>query len=299
MTDLRELVPDPERAVPAGPDSSPEPILSQLWCEVIGCESVEPEDDFFSLGGDSLLAIRMLATVEDLFGVAVEFPEFADTPTITFLVATIAAEPAATQAEPSSRKVPGSPPEPSTGPQRLPCTPAQERLWFLEEMAGARGVYNMPLGARLRGPVDADALERSLREIVRRHAALRTRFADDGGAPVQVVDPHLELSLEQHDLSGLAEPEESAQRFADEFASRPFSLKTDILVRAALLRVRPDEHVLQLVFHHIVCDGWSHVVIFRELAALYGALARGDDSRAPPAAHPVRRVCARTRRCLG
>jgi amino acid adenylation domain-containing protein len=281
MTDLRELVPDPERAVPVSPDSGPEPILSQLWREVVGCDSVEPGDDFFSLGGDSLLAIRMLATVEDLFGVAVGFPEFADTPTITFLVAAIAAERATTQAEPPSRKAPASSPEPSTEPERVPCTPAQERLWFLEEMAGARGVYNMPLGARLRGPLDADALKQSLREIVRRHAALRTRFADDGGAPVQVVDPHLELSLEQHDLSGLAEPEESAQRFADEFTSRPFSLTTDILVRAALLRLRPDEHVLQLVFHHIVCDGWSHVVIFRELAALYGALTRGDDPGLP------------------
>ena len=116
-----------------------------------------------------------------------------------------------------------------------------------------------------------------------RHAALRTRFADDGGAPVQVVgSAPASSSLEQHDLSGLAEPEEAAQRFADEFASRPFSLKTDILVRAALLRVRPDEHVLQLVFHHIVCDGWSHVVIFRELAALYGALTRGDEPELPP-----------------
>jgi amino acid adenylation domain-containing protein len=250
-------------------------MLSQLWREVLGCDSVEPDDDFFGLGGDSLLAIRMLATVDDLVGVPIGFPEFADTPTMSFLLTAIQAErPSAQPAEIS--------PEPATTPSVVPCTPAQERLWFLEEMAGARGVYNMPLGARLRGPLDVDALERSLMAIVQRHGALRTGFEDEGGAPVQVVHELRHLELERHDLSGLDDPDAEAQRFVDEFASRPFSLKTDILVRAVLLRLRADEHVLQLVFHHIVCDGWSHVVVFQELAALYGALARGEEPALPP-----------------
>ena len=275
MTDLRELSPDPEPAVPVKMDSSPESMLSELWREVIGCDSVEPDDDFFTLGGDSLLAIRMLATVEDRFGASIGFPEFADTPTISSLLAAI-------QAERPRRQESGSSPGPLPMSNVVPCTPAQERLWFLEEMAGARGVYNMPLGTRLKGPLDADALEWSLREIVRRHGALRTRFPDEGGAPVQMVDQHRDPELERHDLTGLAEPDVEAQRFADEFASLPFSLQTDILVRAALLRLSPDEHVLQLVFHHIVCDGWSQVVIFRELAALYGARTRGEDPALPP-----------------
>jgi amino acid adenylation domain-containing protein len=273
VTDLGERILGPE--VPSGADSSLESMLSELWREVLGCDSVNPDDDFFGLGGDSLLAIRMLAAVDDRLEVPIGFPEFADTPTISFLLGAI-------QAERPSAQAAETLPRPATTSPVVPCTPAQERLWFLEEMAGARGVYNMPLGARLVGPLDVDALERSLMEIVRRHGALRTGFEDEGGTPIQVVHEHRHLELERHDLSGLDEPDSEAQRFADEFASRPFSLKTDILVRAALLRLRPDEHVLQLVFHHIVCDGWSHVVVFQELTALYDRLARGEEPAFPP-----------------
>src|SRR5579871_5249416 len=176
VTDIGERTRGPE--LPGGADSGIESTLSELWCEFLECDTVDPGDDFFSLGGDSLLAIRMLAAVDDRLGVPIGFPEFADTPTIAFLVEAI-------QAERPVREVAAAAPTPATTPSVVPATPAQERLWFLEEMTGARGVYNMPLGARLRGAVDADALERSLNEIVRRHGALRTGFEDEGGTPVQ------------------------------------------------------------------------------------------------------------------
>ena len=125
--------------------------------------------------------------------------------------------------------------------------------------------------ARIRGGLDDGALERSIQAVARRHAALRTAFAAEDDAVVQVIADEISLPLERIDLSEGADPEAELRRRTDEFASRPFDLDRPPLIRAYLLRVGPDDHVLQLVLHHTICDGWSHVVILRELAALYEA----------------------------
>ena len=165
----------------------------------------------------------------------------------------------------------------------LPLSFAQERLWFLDRLEPGSTAYNIPVAWRLGGALDEAALERELSEIVRRHEALRTVFAEVDGAPVQVVAPFGGFTLPVEDLSGLGEADREAavRRRVGEEAGRPFDLSAGPLFRAALLRLGAEEHVLLLSMHHIVSDGWSMGVLFRELSALYGAYRDGGESPLP------------------
>ncbi|HEX8318376.1 condensation domain-containing protein, partial [Longimicrobium sp.] len=162
----------------------------------------------------------------------------------------------------------------------LPLSFAQERLWFVDRMEPGSAVYNMPVAQRLGGALDEAALERSLGEIVRRHEALRTVFAEAHGSPVQVIVPFGGFSLPVEDLSELGEAEREAavRQRAGEEAARPFDLSAGPLFRAALLRLGSEERVLLLTMHHIVSDEWSLGVFFRELWALYAAYRAGRES---------------------
>ena len=150
----------------------------------------------------------------------------------------------------------------------------------------------MPLGTRIRGRLDVDALERSIREVVRRHNALRTTFAAEAGKPFLVVSDEPRFDFEQRDLTAETDPEAAVQQAVDSFVSTPFDLERGPLVRALLVRVAESDHVLELVFDHTVCDGWSHVVIFGELGTLYDALPPRRGPSAAPTRAPVRRPCA-------
>ncbi|HZH31548.1 MAG TPA: amino acid adenylation domain-containing protein, partial [Pyrinomonadaceae bacterium] len=160
---------------------------------------------------------------------------------------------------------------------------AQQRLWFLDRLEPESAFYNSPLAVRLTGALDVAALTGTLDEIVRRHEVLRTTFAEVEGTPVQVVgaaEPH---NLELVDLGGLAEAEREAEarRLASEEARKPFDLSTGPLLRAKLLRLAEEEHVVLLTMHHIVSDGWSLGVLVREVAVLYEAFSRGEESPLP------------------
>ncbi|HEX8246483.1 MAG TPA: condensation domain-containing protein, partial [Longimicrobium sp.] len=172
-------------------------------------------------------------------------------------------------------------------PRTEPASYAQERLWFLDRLEPGSSTYNIPVAWRLGGALDEPALERALGEIVRRHEALRTTFADRDGTPVQVVAPFGGFTLSIDDLSQLADAdrEAEARRRADREARRPFDLAAGPLFRAALLRLGDEDHVLLLSMHHIVSDGWSLEVLFRELSSLYEAYREGRDS--PLAELPV------------
>ncbi|MEV8635017.1 thioester reductase domain-containing protein [Streptosporangium sp. NPDC051023] len=156
---------------------------------------------------------------------------------------------------------------------------AQERLWFLDRLTPGDGAYNMVVCERLAGPLDADALERALSEIVARHEALRTVFPGAGGAPVaRVLDPE-PVVMERLDLEGEPSPEAIAER-----SNRPFDLAAGPLLRATLMRSGPREHLFLLVVHHIAGDAWSiEQILLAELAALYAAFTEGRPSPlAPP-----------------
>ena len=165
----------------------------------------------------------------------------------------------------------------------FPLSFAQERLWFMDQLEPNRPIYNLPDTNFFRGPLNLDALRRSLNEIVRRHESLRTTFRTNNGSAVQVIAPPQPLSCEVIDLTGLpvAERRPEAQRLADEESQQPFDLTRGPLFRVKLVRLAEEEHLLLLTMHHIISDGWSLQVMARELASLYEAYKAGYDSPLP------------------
>ena len=194
-----------------------------------------------------------------------------------------------------------APPAPVTARRDggIPLSFAQERLWFLDQLTPGASVYHVARALRLVGRLDVSALHASLREIVRRHEALRTTFVAVDGEPRQLVAPTLDLPLPTVDLGALGEREREARLRAAVTAEveSPFDLAVGPLFRARLLRLGAEEHVLLLTMHHIVSDGWSVAVLSRELGALYAAFATGAPSPLPPpplqyADHTVRQRAA-------
>jgi len=165
-------------------------------------------------------------------------------------------------------------------PRSFPLSFAQERLWFLDQLQPGSPAYNVPLANRLPGQINVPALERSLNEIIRRHAALRTSFQFKDGKPVQVISPSLYIQLPVEDLSQFPAPEREseASKIAQMEAQQPFDLSSGPLLRARLLRLSATDHLLLLTLHHIISDGWSLGVFFKELAVLYEAFIAGKPS---------------------
>ena len=164
--------------------------------------------------------------------------------------------------------------------ERLPLSFAQQRLWFLDQLEPGSSFYNIPAAVRLHGVLNVAALERTLSEVVRRHEVLRTHFMAVDGEPVQVIEAAAPLQLEVLDLSALEEEAREAEvlRLAQLEASRPFDLWRGPLLRVGLLRLGKEEHVALVTMHHIVSDGWSMGVFINEVATLYAAYVRGEES---------------------
>lgn len=160
---------------------------------------------------------------------------------------------------------------------------AQQRMWLMDRLMPGNPFYNLSIALRLSGPLQEEALDLAIGEIVRRHEALRTTFRAMDGQPVQVIAPDAEHCLERVDLSSLAESERKAQArqlYTDE-SRHPFDLARGPLFRAVLAQLAPDEHMLILTMHHIVADGWSLGVFVRELAALYATCSARQPSPLP------------------
>jgi amino acid adenylation domain-containing protein len=165
----------------------------------------------------------------------------------------------------------------------FPLSFAQQRLWFLNQLAPQNPFYNVPAAVRLTGCLHIDALEQALDEIVRRHETLRTAFRAIDGQPRQIIAPHLTLDLPLIDLQTfpVEERQTHQQRLTAAAAEQPFDLAEGNLLRAQLLRLEDAEHLLLLTLHHIIADGWSIGVLLRELGTLYAAFAAGEPSPLP------------------
>ncbi|WP_240360975.1 condensation domain-containing protein, partial [Pyxidicoccus caerfyrddinensis] len=174
-------------------------------------------------------------------------------------------------------------PELSAAPvgPRVPLSFAQQRLWFIDQLQPDTATYNVPRLLRLRGPLDASALEHAFSELVRRHESLRTTFHEEAGDAFQLIAPPTPFHLSLVDLASHEDRKAEARRLASEEALRPFHLSAGPLLRALLLRLDSREHLLLLNLHHIVSDGWSTGVLVRELSALYRAFAAGQPSPLP------------------
>jgi amino acid adenylation domain-containing protein len=265
--DLRAL-PEPEWGEGSEDDRAPatplEETLAGIWASVLGAGSVGVHDNFFKLGGHSLLATRVLSRVRDAAGVDVPLAALFEEPTVAGLARVV--EERLRGAEASDGPIPRRSPD---GP--APLSFAQERLWFLDQLTPGMTAYSIVRAFRLRGPLDTDALARAAAGVVQRHEALRTTFTAVDDRPVQVVALEAAPEVPVMDLEGLEglEGETEAGRLLREEAKRPFDLQRGPLLRMAVARLAPDDHRLILAMHHIVSDGWSMGIFFRELSALY------------------------------
>ncbi|MEY4910318.1 MAG: hypothetical protein RL260_4036, partial [Pseudomonadota bacterium] len=267
------------------PEGPIESTLAEIWCELLGVSQVGRQDNFFSLGGHSLLAVQLASRIRARLALEVALAELFAHPGLAAFARVVQCAAASTLPAivPVSRDAP------------LPLSFAQQRLWFLDRLdARAGAAYHMPSSVRLVGALDVPALQAALDRIVQRHEALRTRFESSADSAlqhssvqhsaVQVISaPDVGLSLRHHDLGDLPEAEREAQlqAIADEEAAAAFDLAHGPLIRARLLRLAPEDHVLLVTMHHIVCDGWSMGVLINELGALYTAFSQGRPDPLP------------------
>ncbi|HEX8458762.1 MAG TPA: amino acid adenylation domain-containing protein, partial [Pyrinomonadaceae bacterium] len=261
-----------------------EELLVGIWEEVLRVERVGVTDNFFEMGGHSLLATQLVSRVREAFGVEVPLRTLFEEPTVAALSVAVEAalrdETEAQSAPPALVRFERTGDEAGDAVNELPLSYAQQRLWFLDQLESGSAAYNIPAAVRLTGALDVSALERAMGEVVWRHEVLRTTFHLRDGEPVQVIHKAQPLALRVTDISHLATEEREAEagQLAAQEAARAFDLQVWPLVRAELLKVGDDEHVLLLTMHHIVSDGWSFSVLIKEVATLYTAYVAGEET---------------------
>ena len=248
----RAALPAPRYELGSGylpPRTEAERELAKVWADVLAAGRVGVQDSFFDLGGNSLLAVRLISRIRAVLGAELSIRDLFVAPTVAGMAGLLEGggrvRPALTAA--------------ATRPERMPLSSAQQRLWFIGQMEGPSATYNIPIAWRLTGHVDRSALRTALADVVARHEALRTVFPDVDGTPYQrVLDPdQVSQVLEIRKAS----PEDIAAACAD-----TFDLTAELPIRAWLFEMSAGEHVLVLVVHHIAADGWSLGPLARDLA---------------------------------
>ncbi|WP_433258995.1 amino acid adenylation domain-containing protein [Streptosporangium sp. CA-135522] len=257
----RAALPVPE-VVTSGraPRTPVEEILCGAFAEVLGADRVGIDEGFFDLGGDSLLATRLVSRVRSVLSVELPVRAVFEAPSVAALAVRVGQ--AAAGVRPAVRRRDRS--------ARVPLSFGQRRLWFLNRLEPLSAVYNMPLALRLSGGVDVAALRAALGDVVVRHESLRTVFPEVDGVACQRVLDTAEPAFEHTILeeAGLADALLA-------FASRGFDLATEAPLRAELFTLGSDEHVLAMVLHHIAADGWSLAPLARDVITAYAARSRG------------------------
>jgi non-ribosomal peptide synthetase component F/acyl carrier protein len=275
----RRRLPAPESAAmplgqeTAAPSTPTEEIICSLFAQILSLPGVGVGDNFFEVGGHSLLATQLVSRLRQVFGIELPLRSLFDAPTAAELARVVEAEMGqGEEAAPSMKAV--------SREGELPLSFAQQRLWFIDQLEPGSSFYNIPAAVRMTGNLDIEALEETLTEVVRRHEVLRTSFPTADGKPRQVIAPAAPLTLEVEELGHLPQQEREREvtRLAVEEARKPFDLAAGPLLRARLLRLAEEEHVLLFTLHHIVSDGWSMSVLIKEVGTLYEAFIRGEQS---------------------
>ncbi|MEW6737787.1 MAG: condensation domain-containing protein, partial [Acidobacteriota bacterium] len=255
-----------------------EEVLAGIWIDLLSLEEVRRHDNFLELGGHSLLATQLISRIHNAFNVDLPVRAIFESATLSDLAGKIEALLG------GSSTLPTIPIQPISRDQQLPLSFAQQRLWFLAQLEPGTTAYNMPVILRLKGKVDIIALEQSFNAIINRHEILRTRFDSILGIAQQIILPNLKLLIPVIDLQQIPEQyrKQEVLRFISQEIQIPFDLAQAPLLRVKLLCLEDQEQVLLVIMHHIISDGWSVGIFFKEMAALYQAFANGRSLSLPP-----------------
>ncbi|HYG64672.1 MAG TPA: amino acid adenylation domain-containing protein, partial [Thermoanaerobaculia bacterium] len=255
-----------------------EELVAGVWREVLGVPRARRSDDFFALGGHSLLATQVLSRLGHALGLTLPIRAIFEHPTVAAMAGHL-------ERQLRERSSTGAPPVVRVSrDQPLRLSFAQQRLFFLYRLEPDSAAFNLPTALRLTGELDVAALARSFTGLVARHESLRTRFRQDGGEPLQVIDPPSPVPLPLADLSGLPVYVAGieARRLAFQEAQRPFDLDRGPVLRVLLVRLGSLDHTLAVTMHHIVSDGWSRGILVREMTRLYQLFSQERDPELPP-----------------
>jgi amino acid adenylation domain-containing protein len=258
------------RRVARRPRTATEASIAAIWGELLALDGIGVDEDFLALGGHSLLAMRLLSRLGRSFGVKLDSAELATARTIAAQSALIDARRAAhPSGAPAATRAPRD-----VATAELAVSQSQQRLWLVDRLGLVGGAYNVPIALRLRGRLDRGALDRALTDLLARHDELRGSFPAVDGQPVRRIAAAEPVTIAVSDLRALDDAVER-ERACGEIVRRdvvaPFALHDGPLWRGRLLRLGDEEHVLVLVLHHIVCDGWSLSVLLADLGERYGA----------------------------
>ncbi|MBG5377998.1 pyoverdine non-ribosomal peptide synthetase PvdD, partial [Pseudomonas aeruginosa] len=261
----RQALPQPDASLSQqayrAPGSELEQRIAAIWSEILGVERVGLDDNFFELGGHSLLATRVISRVRQEQQLDASLKALFERPVLKAFAQGLERTTDAVSTIPLADRQ-----------QPLALSFAQERQWFLWQLEPESAAYHIPSALRLRGRLDVDALQRSFDSLVARHETLRTRFRLEGGRSYQQVQPAVSVSIEREQFG-----EEGLIERIQAIVVQPFDLERGPLLRVNLLQLAEDDHVLVLVQHHIVSDGWSMQVMVEELVQLYAAYSQGLD----------------------
>jgi amino acid adenylation domain-containing protein len=281
--------PDTE-AAPAQ-DNSVKGRLKAIWQGLLELDDITDDNDFFRLGGHSMLAVRMLFDIDREFGVKLGVKDlFAHLKLVdqaAYIESQMAPAESASGGEPEGCRLTIKPVDREG--VSLPLSFAQQRLWFIDSMQGGSEEYNISHALKYSGHFDVAAANEAMTRIIARHESLRTVFVDRNGLPAQVVRPSVAFAITEHDLSDLAEAEQAAQltSLARAESIKPFDLANDVMIRVSHIGLKPASSAVAkgaLLFstHHIASDAWSMAVLVKEFAGQYQAARSGQpDTLAP------------------
>ena len=247
------------------PANASEEILAGIYAQVLGLERVGVDESFFDLGGDSLLAMRVIAAINKSFDAGVSVRVLFEAPTVAQLAPRIGGDEGGLESLVAGER-----------PAVVPLSFAQSRLWFLDQLQGPSPIYNMAVALQLSGRLDAEVLGAALADVVGRHESLRTVFPVVEGMPQQVVVPAERVDFGWQVVDAAGWPGSRLEEAIDETARHGFDLAAEIPLRARLFRIAEDEHVLVAVVHHIAADGWSVTPLVRDLGVAYASRCAGQ-----------------------
>ena len=268
----RQALPKPDASVEQQDWRAPVTPLQQqvaaIWAAILGAERVGLNQHFFELGGHSLLAMQVVSRIRQTLSLEVPLKAVFEHPRLEAFVAALQTQESLLPTAPALL--------PAGRVQPLPLSYAQERQWFLWQLEPHSAAYHIPSALRLKGQLDLAALQRSFDSLLARHESLRTHIRQDHDGAVQVIEPPMSLPITQADVD-----DAQLKARVQALIAQPFDLQQGPLLRVTLLRLAADEHVLVLVQHHIVSDGWSMQLVVEELVQLYAGYSQGQDVQLP------------------